>query len=352
MRSILFFMTRPISFAPFAQKMRFILIFLLLCPHLSVFAISDLSKNTQEAKVLFTKPPITIFTEQFYVQGDALATLLVSDYSLNDFSALLKNEAGKLVLKSKVFKILTVNDTFAYVALFGISPEFKTGKYTLTISGKINEQEVNVSVSIELRKKAFHETLIKLNQKLTNLQTRPDPEKTRESEELWEVLSSTSSEALFYSEAFQKPFQNAYVSSSFGDTRTYKYPKGKSSKSIHFGVDMPGKTGTELSAPSAGRVVLAQKRILTGNSIIIEHLPGFFTIYYHLDSLKVKKGDVVKKGTIIGTLGSTGFSTGPHLHWEARINTVPVDPYQFLKPTLLDKSSIISKIASVKKGGD
>jgi len=81
---------------------------------------------------------------------------------------------------------------------------------------------------------------------------------------------------------------------------------------------------------------MAEDRILTGLTIIIEHLPGVFSLYYHLDRLDVVPGDAVVAGDAIGTVGSTGLSTGPHLHWELRVAGAAVDPSPYLERPLVD----------------
>jgi murein DD-endopeptidase MepM/ murein hydrolase activator NlpD len=85
-------------------------------------------------------------------------------------------------------------------------------------------------------------------------------------------------------------------------------------------------------------------RIISGYSIIIEHAPGIYSIYYHLDSIIAQEGSIVEAGEVIGLSGSTGFSTGPHLHWELRVNTENTDPDAFVARPLIDKTLIISRI--------
>ena len=75
---------------------------------------------------------------------------------------------------------------------------------------------------------------------------------------------------------------------------------------------------------------MAENRISTGWSVVIEHLPGVYSLYYHMDSLTVEKGDMVKRGTLIGYSGATGLATGPHLHWEVRVNGNAVNPDFFV----------------------
>ena len=76
--------------------------------------------------------------------------------------------------------------------------------------------------------------------------------------------------------------------------------------------------------------MLAESRISTGWSVVVEHLPGVYSLYYHLDSLAASEGEAVRAGTLIGRSGSTGLSTGPHLHWEFRVNGEAVSPDWFL----------------------
>jgi murein DD-endopeptidase MepM/ murein hydrolase activator NlpD len=86
-------------------------------------------------------------------------------------------------------------------------------------------------------------------------------------------------------------------------------------------------------------VVLAQQLILTGNTVVIEHLPGLYSIYMHMSQIKVKPGDAVGQGDVIGMVGMTGFATGPHLHWEVQASGVAVDPEALTREPLLDKSA-------------
>jgi len=98
----------------------------------------------------------------------------------------------------------------------------------------------------------------------------------------------------------------------------------------HNGIDFGSGRGTEIYAASNGKVVLAEFNSSFGNYIVIEHKDGQSTAYAHLDRLSVSKGEVVSKGQIIGYSGSTGRSTGPHLHYEVRTNGTPVDPKNYL----------------------
>ena len=77
----------------------------------------------------------------------------------------------------------------------------------------------------------------------------------------------------------------------------------------------------------------------TGWSVVIEHLPGLYSLYYHMSELKVKEGDIVKEGQLIGLSGATGLATGPHLHWEMRLNMAAVNPDFFTEDFTFSSSN-------------
>ncbi len=100
--------------------------------------------------------------------------------------------------------------------------------------------------------------------------------------------------------------------------------------SVHGGIDLPVPFGEPIKAVNRGRVVLASPLYLSGGTVIIDHGLGVFSYYCHLSAILVRRGDVVGKGMAIGRCGSTGRSTGPHLHWSMRVGPSRVDPYVFL----------------------
>lgn len=145
----------------------------------------------------------------------------------------------------------------------------------------------------------------------------------KEREELYAVLSTTSEQAPDL--PFELPLE-APILSSFASERIYP----GWGTDYHWGVDLQGKEGTEIRAAGSGRVVLAKELYSRGNTIVIDHGSGLFTLYYHLSAFQVQTGEEVKKGQLIGLVGATGAVTGPHLHWEARIGKVPINPILLL----------------------
>jgi len=102
-------------------------------------------------------------------------------------------------------------------------------------------------------------------------------------------------------------------------------------RSIHAGVDIAIASGQPIKAANDGRVVLASNLYFSGNTVIIDHGLGLYTVYCHMSKLLVKRGSVVSRGQVVGLAGSTGLSTGPHLHWAAKINEARVDPLALLE---------------------
>jgi murein DD-endopeptidase MepM/ murein hydrolase activator NlpD len=124
-----------------------------------------------------------------------------------------------------------------------------------------------------------------------------------------------------------RPVNKGWMSSGYGK-RTDPF-KGK--KSHHRGVDFAGKPGTEVVAVAAGVVIRSKKVPDFGNVVEIRHADGYSTLYAHNQKNLVKKGDVVSKGETIALLGSTGRSSGPHVHFEVHRNGKIVNPLRFVR---------------------
>jgi len=130
---------------------------------------------------------------------------------------------------------------------------------------------------------------------------------------------------------FELPLSGDFPHSDpFGSRRTYG---GGGSVSAHAGEDFSATTGTPVYAPAAGTVLLAEKLLVRGNAVILDHGEGVVTGYWHLDELAVERGERVEAGQVLGAVGTTGLSTGAHLHWELRIRGVAVDPMQWVEPS-------------------
>jgi murein DD-endopeptidase MepM/ murein hydrolase activator NlpD len=100
--------------------------------------------------------------------------------------------------------------------------------------------------------------------------------------------------------------------------------------SLHPGIDIGAGMGTPIKAAASGRVIVAAYSGGYGNLVVIDHGNGLATAYAHQSRIAVSVGQEVSQGQVIGYVGSTGFSTGPHLHFEVRVNGSPADPMGYL----------------------
>lgn len=140
------------------------------------------------------------------------------------------------------------------------------------------------------------------------------------------ALLNTVSEKRLWAEPFITPTPNC-INSLFGVLR---YHNGKPTGGFHRGLDLRSPMGTPVHAVTPGVVKISKMFRLHGGTIGIDHGQGVTSIYIHLSKLAVPVGAVVKAGDVVGFVGSTGFATGPHLHWQISVNGVPVNPSQWI----------------------
>jgi murein DD-endopeptidase MepM/ murein hydrolase activator NlpD len=248
---------------------------------------------------------------------------------------------GKRLARAAFFSIPAESDEQSFVAaVLTVPSTAKPGKAVIAIEAAGG---VAGEIPITITEREFAAEEIVLNTALTGIRTAPDPQKTAESDQLWAILNKTGKEAYCLG-TFSPPVNSNRRTSFYGDRRVYKYSNGTSDTSIHAGVDYGVPTGTPVKACGPGKVVLARDRIVTGNSVIIEHFPGCYSLYYHLDKIEVAEGALLDTGAQLGLSGATGLATGPHLHWEIRVSGENTDPDAFIARPILDKDAILSKI--------
>jgi len=129
----------------------------------------------------------------------------------------------------------------------------------------------------------------------------------------------------YISRPFIQPLTSK-ITSAFGKARIYN----GSLKGYHSGTDFRASMGTPIVAANDGKVVLVAKRFYSGGTVILDHGEGIYTCYFHMSKFAVTKGEMVKRGELLGKSGQSGRVTGPHLHFSARINGVQVDPLQLI----------------------
>lgn len=205
-----------------------------------------------------------------------------------------------------------------WVSLLPIHWNTTPGEYPLTIYAGTSVFELTVTVAdrtFEIQNLTVDET--------TTAQTVENDEANAEWNQIIEPLKAISDSEQYWSGCFLQPVEGE-ITTQYGMIR---YVNGNPTSVRHSGVDLAADTGTPVQAAGKGRVLFAGYLQLTGNTVLIEHGYGLKSWYYHMDSLDVLTDQMVEQGQIIGKVGSTGFSTGPHLHFAMSVNRVFINPW-------------------------
>lgn len=247
------------------------------------------------------------------------------------------NEAKFYVIKNTGDKKFHQIDLLSGVPL---SSFLKAGSYFAEIEfSAFTEKNEKIAFPVEIKEKDFVSETIHLNPSNTKIKTNSSQKRWNQIEKLNKILGTTDENAVYDFSEYAPPTPATRRTSFFADRRIYAYSDGKSSTSLHYGIDFGVPTGNEVRSCAAGKVVMAEDRISTGYSVVIEHLPGLYSLYYHNSELKVKEGDFVKKGDLIAISGATGLATGPHVHWEMRLGMEAVSPDFFVSDFAFNKEN-------------
>jgi murein DD-endopeptidase MepM/ murein hydrolase activator NlpD len=157
----------------------------------------------------------------------------------------------------------------------------------------------------------------------TLAELKPSPGET----ETVTAFRNTVSETRYWAEPVDLPVRGC-MTSPFGVQR---YLNGKPTGSIHAGIDQRSPAGIPVHAIDAGVVKIAREWNLHGRTVGVDHGQGLESIYLHMSKLAVGEGAILKKGDVVGYIGSTGRSTAPHLHWSIYVNGVPVNPLDWIR---------------------
>jgi murein DD-endopeptidase MepM/ murein hydrolase activator NlpD len=220
-----------------------------------------------------------------------------------------------------------------YVALQGVHAMLESGLYPLTLSGVLTDGTPFTYTQNVLVQPVDYP----YDQPLVVNPTTIDPAVTRPEDAQWNALAGPATPERLWSGKFRLPSPldedycletNECWTSTFGNRRSYN---GSPYNAFHTGLDIAGGSGTRIYAPAAGVVVFAGPLTVRGNATMIDHGWGVYTGYMHQSDLKVKVGDRVEPGEVIGIVGGTGRVEGPHLHWEVWAGGVQVDPLDWLE---------------------
>ena len=279
---------------------------------------------------------ILLFGESVvFKQGEVISGCIMGKpINQNEISVNLVNKHDVTKIYNFDSSLVSNGPCNAGLFIVPVAYDLIPGDYYLQIR-RSDESEYVMNTDISIEPSIYIEETIVLDDAISKLRQEENAQRRSESEELWELIQTKAdSQSLFYGQ-MELPVKDAVLSSSFGDRRIFNYSSGNTSRSIHWGIDLAAKEGSPVLVPADGRVVMSRNRLITGNTIVIEHFPGVYSLLYHLHELYVKQGDMVSIGEIIGSVGSTGVSTGPHLHWEVRVFTIPVNPLFLLEKPLV-----------------
>lgn len=214
--------------------------------------------------------------------------------------------------------------------LVPVSYHTSPGSYKIRVEINRNEQPLIISEAlIVIYDKEFEAQHLRVNAEQEEVRSIGNSEEDRE---LIRNARSNSSNIPLWEGSFLQPVEGR-ISTEFGVVR---YVNNELTGYRHSGLDIASPLGTPIKTTNSGVVTLARSFNVSGETIIIDHGLNVFSSYYHLDKIIVVEGDRVEKGDVIGEVGSTGFSTGPHLHWSMHIGHTVANPWKFLDENPLD----------------
>lgn len=208
-------------------------------------------------------------------------------------------------------------------AALPVAPETPPGAQSLVIATGSGGERQELRRSIPVSRVTFPVQHLAMARAKAGLYTYAGVEKE---DETIQEAAHTQTDTLAWKGDWSLPARGRF-STPFGVRRL------RNGKAVgrHRGLDIAAPSGTPVSAPAAGRVVLSGKFKKHGNTVVLDHGQGLTSIYIHLSSFNVRAGQSVSRGARLGRVGTTGASTGPHLHWSVYSQGTPVDPRFFLR---------------------
>jgi len=213
-----------------------------------------------------------------------------------------------------------------WYAIAGVGLNTKPGRYVLHVNGQgAGAEKATLSYAVTVGAGHYPSSTLKVAPAFV------EPPK----EELARIEEDQSTKKRAFAQSLPEPlwggrFQppaDAEVSGVFGTARVFNGVK----KSQHTGLDFRVSTGTPIRAANRGTVILARPLYFEGNCVTIDHGQGLLTLYLHLSEIKVKEGDKVETGQLLGLSGGTGRATAPHLHFAVRWRDEYLDPATLLE---------------------
>lgn len=205
------------------------------------------------------------------------------------------------------------------LGLMPVPADQKPGSYRVEILDAKNAALSNAEVTV--LDAHFRKQNVTIEPEVAEL--KPSPGESEAATSFRQIVSDVR----YWLEPLALPVQTC-MTSPYGVQR---YLNGKATGNIHAGLDLRAPSGTPIRAVAGGVVKIVREWNLHGNTVGIDHGQGVESMYQHLSRFAVTEGATVKKGDVIGYSGSTGRSNAPHLHWTLYVNSVPVNPLEWVK---------------------
>jgi murein DD-endopeptidase MepM/ murein hydrolase activator NlpD len=209
-------------------------------------------------------------------------------------------------------------------ALVGIDLDTAPGRYQVSIDALRDTRAIHTTYELHVLSRTFPTRRLHVDESLVNPPASAKDRIERDAADLKRIWGSSAPQR-FWTGTFVQPVPGA-AGSRFGTRSIYNGV----ARPPHTGTDFLSPTGTPIQAPAGGRIVLARDLYFSGNTIVIDHGLGLFSLLAHLSAFDVHEGDSVAAGQQVGRVGATGRVTGPHLHWAVRVAGARVDPLSVL----------------------
>ncbi len=213
-----------------------------------------------------------------------------------------------------------------WFTLIGIDLDASPGVHAAEMTWTYHDGRVRHEArKIDIAARQFRTTRLQVAPKYVELSAADAARAARERSEINAIYAQITPEA-YWTEPFAVPIPGVTGGRNFGHRRVFN----DQPRAPHSGADLTAAAGTPIRATNRGRVVLARELFFSGNAVFIDHGLGIYSVYLHLSEIRVKPGEMIDKGQVLGLAGATGRVTGPHLHWGVRAQGARVDPFSLL----------------------
>jgi murein DD-endopeptidase MepM/ murein hydrolase activator NlpD len=233
-----------------------------------------------------------------------------------------KGEKVRFKWRGKEISLIPDADGTSWRGFLAADLNLKSGRYKALVT--VSPLGYKKQLDIEVVDKDYGVRNLTLPEAMVTLDEETLKRVSKESDiinGLWRLPAS----AAVWRGSFLRPIEGEVVGAFGTGSIINNQPR-----SPHTGVDLKGEEGTPIKAVNDGKVILICDHFFTGKSIFLDHGADIISMYFHLQEIDVKEGDMVRKGQIIGLVGSTGRVTGPHLHWGMRINGARINPLSLI----------------------